>query len=301
MNRQTHQQGTLLALTAFVTWGFMPVYFKQIGQIPILELMAHRAIWSAVFLIPVVIIAGQWAAFVAICKSPRQLLILLGTSSLIAFSWYLYIYAINHNQILDTSLAYYLNPLLNIALGFILLKEPLNSWRGSALLLAGIGVASEVILLSSLPWISIGLAVQFSIYGLVRRKIGLGSLPAGLAESLLLVLPALIYLLSFRPTGDFFPYDWQTNSLLLLAGPLQTIPIVLYTAAALRLPFINLSFMQFLAPSLAFLLAVSLYGETFTQQKAITFGFIGAALTLFLFDLYRTNRKQHYSGEQDQL
>ncbi|WP_105214610.1 EamA family transporter RarD [Pseudoalteromonas sp. T1lg22] len=288
------KKGMLFAASAFVMWGFAPVYFKQLLQVPALEILVHRIIWSVLFLLVIVALAKQWHKVQAIIAKPKYLSMLLLSASLLGFNWWLFIWAVNNDHMLDASLGYYINPLLNVLLGVTFLGERLRRWQLAAVALAVTGVLIQVLSFGSFPVVAFALAGSFAIYGLIRKKMPVESLPGLLLEALILLPAALIYWYLMTPTAssDLTSNSWQLNLLLISAGVVTTLPLLCFTAAAKRLQYTTIGFFQYIGPSLMFMLAVLFYGEVFDVQRMITFACIWVALVIFSYDSWRFGRRR---------
>ena len=284
----------LFAASAFVMWGFAPVYFKQLLEVPALEILAHRIIWSVLFLAVIVAVVKQWHKVQAIIAKPKYLGMLLLSASLLGFNWWLFIWAVNNDHMLDASLGYYINPLLNVLLGVTFLGERLRRWQLAAVALAVTGVIIQVLSFGSFPVVAFALAGSFAIYGLIRKKMPVESLPGLLLEALILLPAALGYWYFMTPTAssDLTSNSWQLNLLLISAGVVTTLPLLCFTAAAKRLQYATIGFFQYIGPSLMFMLAVLFYGEVFDAQRMITFACIWVALVIFSYDSWRFSRRR---------
>ena len=290
----THERtrrGLLLGLGAYGLWGVLPVYFKALGEVPALDIVAHRILWSLPFLALLLTVAAGWREVRQALSERRTLALLMLTSVLIAVNWLLYVYAVVSGHILAGSLGYYLNPLMNVLLGRIVLKERLTGLQWAAVAIAAAGISALALGAAGQLWISLTLCVSFATYGLLR-KIAPVDAVAGLAiETLLLVPLAAIWLafgmLSGAPSFGTTP---SQTTLLVLAGIVSTTPLLLFTGAARRLRYSTLGMLQFIAPTLQFLIAVLLYGEAFTTAHAIAFGSIWVALALYVLALARQAR-----------
>jgi chloramphenicol-sensitive protein RarD len=284
--------GLLYGLGAYLCWGFMPLYFKLLAAVSPTEIVGHRIVWSLVFLAALAIAFRRWAAIRAAVTARRVLLTLMLTSVLIAVNWLTYIYAVVSGHVLAGSLGYYLNPLVNVLLGVVILKERLSRAQLFAVLLAGAGVAVLATGAGRDLWISLTLAASFGLYGFLRKIAPVDSLEGLSVETALLAPLALgwILWLGQQGTGGLGHYDLRTDALLVLGGAVTAIPLLLFTAAARRLPYSTLGFLQYLAPSLQFLLAVLAFGEQLTTAHIICFGAIWAALVIFTFEGVRQGR-----------
>ncbi|MDD2344425.1 MAG: EamA family transporter RarD, partial [Tolumonas sp.] len=244
-------QGMLYALTAFLIWGIAPLYFKHIGFVPAEEIVTHRIIWSCLFLILLVWWTKTGRQVLAVFQHPRYLALLTLTAILIAANWLLFIWAINHDHMLESSLGYFINPLLNILLGMLFLGETLRRWQWLAVALAVSGVMLQIITLGVFPWIALSLASSFAVYGLIRKKIAVDSLTGLLVETVMLTPLAAWYLFfhADTPTSHLSQNPLVLNLWLLAAGIITTVPLLCFTAGAKRLRLSTIGFFQYLGPS----------------------------------------------------
>jgi rarD protein len=289
-------QGMLYALTAFLIWGVAPLYFKHIGFVPAEEIVTHRIIWSCLFLIGLVWWSKTGREVLAVFRTPRYLLLLTLTALLIAVNWLLFIWAINHDHMLESSLGYFINPLLNILLGMLFLGERLRRWQWFAVALAVIGVVLQIVMLGTFPWIALTLAGSFAVYGLIRKKIAVDSLTGLLIETLVLTPVATWYLFihANSATSQLSQNPLSLNLWLFAAGIITTVPLLCFTAGAKRLRLSTIGFFQYLGPSLMFIFAITLYHEPIVWQKWLTFALIWSALVIFSWDAVRNNRKTEH-------
>ncbi|MEO6256765.1 MAG: EamA family transporter RarD [Sphingomicrobium sp.] len=285
------RRGFASGVAAYGLWGVLPIYFKAVGDIGAVEIVAHRVLWSLPFLALLLLIMRGWGDVRQALRRRRTLLLLLATSALIGLNWLLYIYAVVNGHILAASLGYYLNPLANVLLGRFVLKERLSWLQWSAIAIAAAGILALLGGAHDQLWISLTLCVSFATYGLLR-KIALVDALAGLAIETALLFPlALAWLAwSLAVGAPTFGTTGKETALLLFAGVVSTTPLLLFTAAARRLPYSTLGMLQFLAPTLQFLCAVWLYGEPFGRAHAIAFGAIWTALGLYVIALVRAPR-----------
>lgn len=288
------RKGGIFACLAFLMWGLAPIYFKQIQHVSAFEILTHRVVWSVVFLVLVVSVLKYWDKVKRIVVQPKIMLILVLTSSILGFNWGLFIWAVNNNHMLDASLGYYINPLLNVLLGMLFLGERLRKLQGFAVFLAFAGVVLQLVSFGSFPVVAFSLATSFAIYGLLRKKLPVEALPGILLEALILLPVALIYwwVMAPTPTSDLIVNDWHTNALLISAGIITTLPLLCFTGAAKRLQYTTLGFFQYIGPSLMFMLAVVFYDEVFDAERVITFACIWSALAIFTWDSYHQSRKR---------
>lgn len=284
----------MLGLGAYLTWGVLPLYFKAVAEVDPVEIVAHRIVWSLFFLAVLVSIRRRWAAIRAAFTAGRVLLTLTLTALLIAVNWLVYIYAVVSGHVLEGSLGYYLNPLVNVLLGVAVLKERLTRAQLFATLLAAAGVAVLAAGAGSGLWISLTLAGSFALYGFLRKVAPVDSLEGLSIETALLAPLALGWLVWLRQAGElgFGDFGREVDLLLMLGGAVTAIPLLLFTAAARRLPYSTLGFLQYIAPSIQFLLAVLAFGEPLTLPHMICFGAIWTALAVFSFEGVRTARRR---------
>ncbi|TMO55538.1 EamA family transporter RarD [Pseudoalteromonas phenolica] len=294
MPKNETQQGYLYAVLAFLMWGMAPIYFKQIESIAALEILTHRVIWSVLFLILILFAVKQWHQIQHVIKKPKLLGMLCISSTLLGFNWGLFIWAVNNDHMLDASLGYYINPLLNVLLGVVFLSERLRKWQIIAVIIASLGVLLQVIAYGSFPVVAFALASSFAIYGLLRKKMPVESLPGLLIEALILMPFAILYwyLTPATVSSDMFSNEALLNILLISAGVVTTLPLLCFIGAAKRLPYSTLGLFQYLGPSIMFTLAVTLYGEVFSVERAVTFACIWGALALYSWDSLRASKNQ---------
>ncbi|NVK23713.1 MAG: EamA family transporter RarD [Gammaproteobacteria bacterium] len=289
-----NKQGAILAVLAYTMWGLAPIYFKLIQHVPSLEILMHRIIWSTLLLFVVIVFRRRLGSVIAVLKQPRNLAIMVFSSTLLAFNWWLFIWAINNDKILDASLGYYINPLLNIALGMLFLGERLSKMQYVAVGLALTGVIIQLVTFGSFPVVALSLAASFACYGLIRKTIAIDSMTGLLIESALLLTPAIVYwwLFAASPSANLLDNNWSLNTLLLFAGVLTTAPLLCFVAAARRLNYSTIGFFQYIGPSLMFLFGVFVYGEKVGADRWVTFGFIWSALVIYSYSSLAAHRKQ---------
>jgi chloramphenicol-sensitive protein RarD len=280
------QLGIFYALGAYLMWGFAPIYFKYLEFIPVYEVLAHRVIWAVAFTAIVITGMRSWSKVIDIFKSPKSLLFLTCTSLLISVNWTVFIWAINNERMLEASLGYFINPMINVVLGMVFFSESLSRTKWVAVFLAFIGVSVQVVQVGSLPWVSLVLPITFGFYGLLRKKIKIEALTGLFFETLIALPIALYYLLIIADStsSHLLNNDWGLNVWLMSAGIITAMPLIFFAQAALRLKLSTLGFFQYLAPSIVFLMAVLMYGESLTFAKAITFVFIWTGIFLFAFE-----------------
>lgn len=285
--------GLLFGLLAYGLWGVLPIYFKQIDQVSPLDIVAHRILWSLLFLAILVAATRGWGKVLTGLRDRKTVALLLATSVLIAINWLLYVYAVVSGHILAGSLGYYLNPLMNVVLGRFILKERLTRLQWAAVAVAAAGVSVLAAGAGTTLWISLTLCVTFATYGLLRKIAAVDSI-AGLSIETAILFPLAAGWLLFG-LGAGWPVLGSTPQegwLLALSGIVSTTPLLLFTAAARRLRYSTLGMLQFIAPTLQFVLAVAIYGEALTTAHAIAFGAIWTALLLYTTSLVRDLRAQ---------
>lgn len=297
MNRDT-KNGVLLAIAAYTMWGLAPVYFKLLQDISSVEILIHRIVWSVVMLAVLLTIQRNWSMVRQVLKSPRYIGLLLLSSCFLAFNWWVFIWAINSNRMLEASLGYYINPIINVAFGMIFLAERLTKLQYLAVALAIAGIIIEMITYGSFPYVSFALATSFSIYGLIRKMINVDAVSGIFLESALLALPAIAVWSVMEPTSTsaMFNNSHDLNLLLIAAGLVTTAPLLAFVGAAKRLNYSSLGFFQYIGPSIMFLFAVYVYEEQLNAAKWQTFGFIWTALLVYSYASYQkikhTQRKK---------
>jgi chloramphenicol-sensitive protein RarD len=281
--------GVVLGLGAYLSWGFLPIYMKAVGAVAAPEILAHRILWSVVLLLGVVAILRRWPAVATLIRAPRTLAVLALTALLIGGNWLTYIWAVNAGFVLETSLGYFVTPLLNVALGVFFLRERLRPAQTAAVGFAVAGVALLTIAQGGLPWISLFLALSFSVYGLLRKIAPVDPLTGLLAETALLAPLSLAYIAAYG--AHDFGTDAGLDTLLILSGVITAAPLLMFAAAAKRLRYATLGLLQYLAPTIQFLLAILLYREPLTGAHIATFAFIWAGLALYAVDSVRAARQ----------
>lgn len=284
----TTPKGIATALTAFLIWGFFPLYFKLLKDYDAVEIIGHRIIWTFVTIFAIMTIGKNWQWLTTIKQNPKWLLFTAISGAIISVNWLVYVWAVNHDQILEASLGYYIGPLMGILLSLVVLKERLRPLQWLAVILAAIGVMIQLVLLGKLPWVSLLLATSFSVYGLMHRHTPLDALSAMFIETTILV-PVFIGWFAMHDVASSQLSFWFSPSifLLMLAGPITLVPLLMFNKATKMVNFSLLSFMNYLTPSMIFLLAIFLYHEPFNISKLVTFAFIWGGLAFFSYDLIK--------------
>ena len=293
--------GFLYGLAAYGLWGVMPIYFKWLQAVPSIDIVAHRIVWSLAALVIFATLAKVWGQVRSAIANRKTLAILFVTSLLIGTNWLFYVYAINSGHILAGSLGYYLNPLANILLGRFILKERLTPLQGTAVAIAAGGSAVLAAGALGTLWLSLTLCFSFATYGLLRKIISVDSLAGLTVETIVLFPVALLWLLLGGAEGrPFMGAGGTETGLLMAAGIVSTVPLLCFTAAARRLAYSTVGMLQFIAPTLQFLLAVAVYDEPFTRSHAIAFGCIWTALFLYVASMVRSLRARRQAPSCEQ-
>ncbi|WP_122460772.1 EamA family transporter RarD [Pseudomonas viridiflava] len=294
MQAANPRRGYILGLSAYTIWGLFPIYFKAIAAVPAIEIIIHRVLWSALFGSIVLMFwkhPGWWRE---LRDNPKRLAVLALSGSLIAANWIVYVWAVNNGRMVEASLGYYINPLVNVLLGMVLLGERLRRLQWLAVGFAAAGVAQQVWQVGNLPWVSLALPLTFGFYGLIRKKAPVAALPGLVVETWMLVPLALIWLALNPGALSAQAEFWTTSQAIWLAaaGPVTLIPLVCFNAAARHLPYTTLGFLQYLAPTLVLLLAVLLYDEHMNASTIVTFACIWAGLAIYSIDAWLSLRRR---------
>ncbi len=281
--------GGLFALGAFATWGFLPIYFKYMHGVTALEILAHRIVWSVLLVGIMLRMIGRWPEVLTILGNRNLVLWLCVSAVLLSCNWTLFIWAVTNNHMLEGSLGYYINPLINVLLGVLLLGERLTRLQWVSVALSVIAVTVLAVGLGAFPWIAISLALLFGFYGYVRKIKPVGAAAGLFVETLVVFVPGLIYLiyLGWTGQGSMGQVSLGYDFLLVFAGVVTAVPLILFAAATRRLRYATVGFIQYLTPTLQFLLAVLVYDEPFTKVHMVTFGLIWTALAIYSIDVWR--------------
>lgn len=283
------RRGFLLALAAYLLWGLLPFYMKAVAHLPLAEVIAHRIVWSVPIAAAVLVWAGRTADFKAAIRSPRTIAMAALTAALISVNWGIYVWAIAMDRTVETALGYYINPLVNVVVGALLLGERLDRLQIAAVALAAVAVTVLTIEGGKLPWVSLALAFSFAAYAFFRKTLPIGPSQGFLLEVLLLSVPALGYITSLIATGqDHFVHGTATDTALLIGcGPITSVPLLLFAFGARLLRLSTIGIMQYIAPTIVFLIAVLIFNEPFGTVQAIAFGLIWAALAMYSWSMFR--------------
>ena len=283
------KSGVGYALLAYLSWGFLPIYWKFLNTVPSMEILTHRMVWSVFFLLGLLAVQKRLGELRQLFHSPKYIFMLFGTAALLSGNWFVYIYGVNTNQVIETSLGYFINPLLVILLGALFLKERLNIWQIVALGFAALGVLNFLWNFGSLPWIALSLAFTFSFYGLFRKMIPVKPLVGLLMETALLAPLAAVLIVFWEVDGTgSFGNVWMTDILLIGAGVVTSLPLLWFTNAGKRLRYSTMGFIQYMTPSIQLGIGVYLYNEPFTSTHAVTFGLIWTGLIIYTINAIQT-------------
>lgn len=289
------QKGIWYAIGAYVLWGSLAVYWKWLKDIPSGEILAHRVFWSFLFVFVLLMLSKRLGQIKAILAIRKHVYLILISGFLISFNWFIYIWAVNHDHMIEASLGYYINPILSFALGVIVLREGMHRWQFFSILLATVGVLVLVFEFGAIPWIALSLALTFALYGLTKKLVQLDSLVT-LGLETLMVFPLSLFYLGYLQTNgssSLGQSSMQTFILLACSGVLTAIPLFWFAQGAKRLPYTTISFIQYISPTINLLLGIFLYNETFTWVHLVSFGFIWGALVLYSITsnaMYRQKR-----------
>jgi rarD protein len=284
--------GTLAAFGAYLMWGLLPIYWKRLSGVESLQILAHRIVWAALFALTLLIATGKIASLGALLRDRRRALFAVGAAALITINWGTYIWAVNAGHVTESSLGYYINPLVSVALGAIFFRERMDRWTKWAVGIAAAGVAVASVLIGAVPWISLALAFSFGFYGLVKKKAALEPL-AGLAAETLIASPFALAFLVFRHAsgaGAFGGPDTVATLMLALAGIVTALPLLSFAAAANRISLTRMGFVQYVSPTLQLVLGVAVYGESVKLPMAVAFVTVIGTVALYAFTRGRVKR-----------
>jgi chloramphenicol-sensitive protein RarD len=284
--------GIAYATLAFAAWGLFPLYFRQIASVHPLEVVLHRSVWSLLFVWVLLAALRRFDGLRALAAAPRTLGLYAFSALLLSGNWLIYVHAVQSGQVVEASLGYFINPIVNVLLGVLVLHERLNRVQWTAVALAAAGVLWLTLLHGRLPWIALVLALSFGLYGLLRKTSTLGPLEGLAAETSLLaplVLPALLWW-TLRGDGAMARGDLALDAWLVVGGPLTALPLLLFAAGARRLPLTTIGLLQYLSPTIQLALGVWVFHEPFDRTRLVGFAFIWAALLLYTLDGWRRSR-----------
>jgi chloramphenicol-sensitive protein RarD len=289
-------RGAAFIAASYALWGILPVYWKVLDHVPAPQVLGHRIIWSVVFLALLMVAGGRWGRFryelKEISQQPKKILGIILAAITLNINWFIYIWAIINDHVIQTSLGYYINPLVSVVFGLLVLKEKMNVWQYAAFFLALAAVINLGWHFGSIPWISLSLAVTFALYGLIKKMVGAGAITGLTLETMVTVIPALIYILYMQQTGQgaLSVYSPLTSLLLVGAGVVTAVPLLLFSYGTLNLSLVIAGFFQYISPTLTLLLGIFVYHEKFTPTHLISFSLIWMGLAIFTLSQIRLLR-----------
>lgn len=289
--------GILYTLSAYLLWGFLTIYWKQLEHVPPGQILAQRIVWSCAFMLLLVIALGKWRPFInesySIIRDKKKLFGITAASIVISLNWFLFIWAVVSGHVLQASLGYYINPLISILLGIIVLKESVSKGQIISFILAAAGVLYLTFSYGVFPWVSLLLATTFAVYGLLKKTVDIGAIYGLTIETMIVAPVALIYLILI-PVNSFTlqPFINMTNLYLIGGGIATAVPLLLFSSGAKRIPLAMVGFLQYIAPTMMLIVGVALYDEPFTQAHLITFILIWTALFIYMFSVYKKPRRK---------
>ncbi len=291
--RTTSQNGVLFGVGAYLCWGFFPLYWPLLDPAGSLEVLAHRFVWSMVFVLVAITATGRWGRFIAIARDRRLMWILAGSAVVIALNWGGFIYGVTHDHVIETSLGYFINPLVTVLLGVFVLRETLRPTQWVAVGIGGVSVVVLTIDYGRLPWIALLVAFSFAAYGFLKKKADLGAFEGLGMETLILTPVALAYLLALQLRGTLsFAHEGSLNMVLLIGtGIVTAIPLLMFGAAATRLSLTTIGLLQYLGPIIQFILGLTLFGESMTPARWAGFVLVWLALVVFTIDGVSNRRR----------
>ncbi len=286
-------KGVILAGGAYVLWGLLPVYWKQLHTVPALQTLSHRIVWALVFTCILLTVRCDWAWLKPALRSRKTVLAFLASTIFLSINWLTYIWAVNANYVVESSLGYFITPLLNVALGVLLYQERMRGGQWVAIVLAGAGVLYLAIVYGHFPWIGLTLSVSFALYGVLRKQAPLPSLQGLTLETMFAALPALLYLALMQVSGEAaFVNDGSLITILLIgAGAITAVPLIMFAAGVRLIPLTTLGILQFISPTIQFLLGVLVYNEPFNGQRLLGFSLVWLALIVFTVENILTRRR----------
>ncbi|RDW22340.1 EamA family transporter RarD [Oceanobacillus arenosus] len=292
MNTEQFKLGIIYTISAYILWGFLPIYWKLVDDVPAGEILAHRIIWSFVFMLILVLVTRNWSSFIQACKQMihdrKQLVGITLASILISINWLTFIWAVNSEHVIQASLGYYINPLISILLGVIVMKEKLTRRQILSFVLAAFGVLYLTFSFGVFPWVSLLLAFSFAFYGLLKKMVNISAMFSLTIETMIVTPIALIYLLLLpEQSFSFMNPTIVTNMTLMGGGIVTAVPLLLFAVGAKHIPLSMIGFLQYFSPTIMLILGVFLYNETFTSAHLVAFLFIWSALIIYMLSAYR--------------
>ncbi|WP_028775739.1 EamA family transporter RarD [Shimazuella kribbensis] len=279
-----HKIGITYAVAAYIGWGILPIYWKSVEQVSALQLMHHRIVWSFLFAALLITLKKQWPEIKQVVTNWKTILLILGCSLIISANWLIYIWSINNNHVIESSLGYYINPLINIAIGTIIFRDRLDKWQWIAIFLAITGVVIQTVEFGKIPWIALSLAFTFAIYGLLKKLLKVDALVAITLETMMVFPIALGYLLfvEISGTGIIGNTSISVIFLVICSGVITFLPLLWFGQAARRIPLSTLGFLQYIEPTINLLLGIFFFHENFSRTDLVSFGFIWLALAIYI-------------------
>lgn len=292
--------GIAAGLAAYGLWGVMPLYFAALEGVPSTEILGQRVVWCGLLLAVVLTVSGRWPDLVRVCRSGRALRTFFATAVLLSINWLVYIHGVASRQTVETSLGYFINPLLNVALGYAFFRERLRPLQYAALGLAVVGVLNLIVAAGHFPWIALTIATSFALYGVIRKTAPADAVIGLSIETFVLIVPAVVFVTYLWANGrlHFGTVDRTTDALLLASGVVTAVPLIFFGVAARNLRLSTLGFLQYIAPSAQFLLATTVLGETMAPEKWLSFGCIWVALAVYSVDTCRGMRRAHRPADR---
>ncbi|MFT7558819.1 MAG: chloramphenicol-sensitive protein RarD [Flavobacteriales bacterium] len=291
------QQGMLLALFSYCAWGFLPLYFKSLSDLSSVDILIHRIVWSTLLTLVMVIVAGKLSFVLSVFTSLKKLWPFVLSALLLSANWLIYIYATLHHDIMQISLGYFINPILNMLFGMVIFSERVGRLSKLAMMLAGLGLLVRLSDFEHFPWLALGIALAFSLYGVVRKKAKADAASGLFIETSVLLIPALAWMFFVGGTTSFELMNnaWDYSLLLMMAGPVTTIPLIAFSLAVKKIPYYLMGFCQYLTPSILLLLAIFLYDEAWTRNELLTFGLVWIGIVLALSETFYRSRTREAS------
>lgn len=288
-----YRLGLIYTTSAFLIWGVVVIFFKQMSHVPPFEMIAHRSLWSLVLLAMIISYSKKWPTIFTALKSRKLMLTLSFSAVLILFNWSLFIWSVLNGYIIEASLGYFINPLLNVLLGVLLFHEKLTKAQIIAVALAAIAIVIRLVLAGTFPWIALTLAVSFATYGYIRKTVNIGAAEGLFIELLIMLLPVLGFLYYWHVNYglSFGSVDTRTDMLLIAAGAITAIPLLLFSAGVRRIKLSTLGLLQYIAPSIQFMVGLY-YGEAFTSIDAMVFGLIWVGCLIFGVSGFMADRRK---------
>ena len=289
-----NKEGVIYGLMGYFLWGVLPIYWRSIKGVGAFEILASRIVWALLFMVLVLVVSGKWSEFLQefkrICSNRKKLLTVIGAGICILLNWGIFIWAVSESRIIETSMGYYINPLVSVLFGVIFLGEKLDLWSKTAVALASVGVGIMIFNVGIFPWISASLALSFAFYGLLKKTLRVDTKTSILLETLVVMPLALGYIgyLSFYGQAAWQTASTTSLTLLVVSGPVTAIPLLLFTAAAKLLPLSFIAFLQYLTTTLSLIIGVFMYGEVFTVGHLLSFAWIWAGLVVFTINQFRS-------------